>query len=124
MVALCTRSVAIRRARTNSRAVLESRPRVELRNQLSSPVRIVNAIDSLVPRGDQTSGTQSFTNSMEVASKKSEICDEIKRYTRNTLLFTSTYSSYSRISKRRILDVVETENSGTYIGNHVSKLTP
>ena len=36
----------------------------------------------------------------------------MQRYIRNTLLFTSTYSSYFSISNQGILDVVETENSG------------
>ena len=41
-------------------------------NQLRSTPKkqIANTIDSLVPRGDQTSGSQSFTNSLQAASKK------------------------------------------------------
>ena len=60
----------------------------------------------------------------KLRQKKGKIRDEIKRYIRNTLLFTSTYSSYSSISNQRVLDVVETENSGIHIGNLVSILTP
>ena len=129
MVALRTRSVTIRRARTNSRAVLESRPRVELQSQLRSTPQIElrtllthlsqEVIKLLVVRVSLI-----LWKKLRQEKKKGGKINGTKRYVRNTLLFTSTYSSYSSISNRRILDVVETENSGIYIGNMVSILTP
>src|SRR6266566_5916945 len=85
-------SVPIRRARTNSRAVEASRPRVELetdnistvgRSELRKPV--------LVPSGDRGTKRESLAN-------------------RNTLLLTARHTSNGSIADWSIFNMAQAEN--------------
>ena len=108
MVELWTKSAAILRARTNSRAVLESKPRVELqKSSLTCPTELWRLLALLIPRSDQTSRSQSFTNSLN--EKLGRRVTKWKRIVHTN--FSPTHSSYSSISNRCILEVVKTKNN-------------